>query len=214
MNLNLAPVVDLDANPANPVIGAFGRSFSADPDAVTRHARAFIQAHHDRGVLCALKHFPGHGSSSTDSHIGFVDIAGTWSEAELEPCAALIAEGLVDVIMTAHVFNANLDQTHPATLSHPVVTGILREQLGYDGVVMSDVIEMAAISANYGFEASVQLAIEAGVDILLYANELRPDGTSRAGAVADLIEALVVRAHRRVLRPYSAPKGTARRASG
>ena len=83
VNLNLAPVVDMNVNPANPVIGALGRSFSADPDVVTRQAMGFIDAHHERGVLCTLKHFPGHGSSTADSHLGFVDVTGT-----LEPRGA------------------------------------------------------------------------------------------------------------------------------
>ncbi len=191
VNLNLAPVVDLNVNRGNPVIGAFGRSFSADPHVVIRHARAFIQAHHDHGILCTLKHFPGHGSSTKDSHAGFVDITDTWAEAELEPYAALIAEDLVDVVMTAHVFAANLDATYPATLSRAIVSGLLRDQLGYDGVVMSDAMEMAAISQNYGFEAAVELAIEAGVDILLFTSEVRPDGTNLAGAVVDLVEGRV-----------------------
>ncbi|MEZ4582792.1 MAG: glycoside hydrolase family 3 N-terminal domain-containing protein [Caldilineaceae bacterium] len=85
VNLNLAPVVDVNVNPRNPVIGAYERSFSADPETVTTQATAFVRAHHDHGVLCTLKHFPGHGSSTGDTHLGFVDVTDRWSEAELTP---------------------------------------------------------------------------------------------------------------------------------
>ena len=191
INLNLAPVVDLNINPNNPIIGSLGRSFSVDPQVVIRNARAFIEAHHDRGVLCTLKHFPGHGSSEGDSHLGFVDITHTWSDVELEPFAVLIAEGLADVVMTGHVFNSDLDPTYPATLSYEIVTGLLRDRLGYKGVVISDAMEMAAVSENYGFDTMVQLAIEAGVDILLFTNNVREDGQDVVTAVVDLVEGLI-----------------------
>jgi len=190
INLNFAPVVDLNRNPANPVIGALGRSFSADPDVVTRHARAFIEAHRARGVLTTLKHFPGHGSSRGDSHLGFVDVTDTWSEVELEPHRRLAADGLADLVMTAHVFNAALDPEYPATLSHATVTGLLRQDLGYDGVVVSDDLQMAAISSEFGFETAVRAAIDAGVDLLLFGNNLVYDEAIPA-RVIDLVESLV-----------------------
>ncbi|HLF70959.1 MAG TPA: beta-N-acetylhexosaminidase [Dehalococcoidia bacterium] len=191
VNLNLAPVVDLDVNPNNPAIGAFGRSFSADPAVVVRQAGAFIDAHHEAGLLTTLKHFPGHGSSTADSHKGFVDVTNTWSEVELEPFRQLIAAGKADAVMTAHIFNARLDPEHPATLSQKTITGVLRQQLGYDGVVITDDLQMAAIREYYGFEASVELAVQAGADIIAIANSLiyEPYGHTRAfdtiyGAVA------------------------------
>ena len=192
INLNLAPVVDLNVNPANPIIGALDRSFSADPAVVTQQALEFIRAHHERGVLCTLKHFPGHGSSTQDSHLGFVDVTNTWSERELEPFANIIQAGEADVIMTAHVFNANLDPDYPATLSKPVVTGILRERLGYDGVVITDDMQMRAISDRYGFEAALQLAVEAGADIIAIANNtVFEEGIAAraAGVLIDLVHA-------------------------
>jgi beta-N-acetylhexosaminidase len=170
VNLNLAPVVDLCANPDNPIIARYERCFSADPQIVGDHALQFIRAHHEQGVLCTLKHFPGHGSSTEDSHRGLVDITATWSRSELEPYARIIEAGLADAIMTAHVFNADLDEQYPATLSQVTVTGILRETLGYDGVVISDDMQMGAIANRYGFETAIQRAIEAGVDILLFGN--------------------------------------------
>ncbi|MBU1186385.1 MAG: glycoside hydrolase family 3 protein [Acidobacteria bacterium] len=169
-NLNLAPVVDVNINPDNPVIGGLGRSFSADPAAVTRHAAAFIKGHREFGVLCALKHFPGHGSSKGDSHLGLTDVTATWRETELMPYRDLIREGLTDAVMTAHVFNARLDPDYPATLSRAVITGILREKLGFGGVVISDDMQMGAIVEKYGFEEAVERAVYAGVDILTFAN--------------------------------------------
>jgi beta-N-acetylhexosaminidase len=171
INLNLAPVVDLDINPDNPIIGALDRSFGADPDLVTSQARAFIRGHRQIGVLTTLKHFPGHGSSTTDSHLGVVDVTDTWSPLELEPYRRLIPAGLADSILTAHVFNAQLDPVNPATLSSATIDGLLRGELGYQGVVMSDDMQMGAIRKAYGYEDAVRLALLAGVDILTIANQ-------------------------------------------
>lgn len=185
INLNLAPVVDLNTNPDNPIIGKYERSFSADPTIVTNHALQVIEAHHKHGVLATLKHFPGHGSSRDDSHLGFVDVTNTWARAELEPYARLIAAGQCDAVMTAHIFNANLDPSLPATLSERIITGLLRDELRFDGVIVSDDMQMKAISDHYGFETAIRLAMEAGVDILAIANNsvFEPDVAARAIAV-------------------------------
>ena len=191
INLNLAPVVDVNANPSNPVIGRYERSFSQDPETVARHAAEFIRAHHAQGVLCTLKHFPGHGSSSGDTHYGFVDVTGTWSDAELTPYQELIHAGLADAIMTAHIFNAKLDDALPATLSHPIITGVLRQQLGYGGVIVSDDMQMSAISKYYDFETAVQAAVIAGVDVIAIANNLTYTGDAAArahGAIRRLVD--------------------------
>jgi beta-N-acetylhexosaminidase len=169
-DLNFAPVVDLDVNPANPVIGGLERSFSADPDVVTRHAAEIVKAHRECGVLTCLKHFPGHGSSRADSHLGFTDVSETWSRTEIEPYARLLAAGLCDSVMTAHIFNSALDPDLPATLSEKVIKGLLREGLAYNGPVISDDMQMKAISANYGFEDAIWKALGAGIDILVFAN--------------------------------------------
>ncbi len=169
-NLDFAPVVDLNVNPDNPVIGAIGRSYSEYPATVAAQAAAFIQAHKRAGIGCCLKHFPGHGSSMGDSHKGFVDITATWSEKELEPYKILIPQGNIDAIMTAHVFNKNLDPQYPATMSKAVITGLLREQLGFEGIIFSDDMQMGAIADNYGFDTAIIQAINAGVDILILSN--------------------------------------------
>jgi len=165
-----APVADVNVNPDNPIIGRYERSFSADPDIVTAHSLEVIEAHHEMGVLTTLKHFPGHGSSTGDSHLGFVDVTDTWAPVELEPFGNIIAAGQADVVMTAHIYNANLDPNYPATLSHSTITGLLREQLGWDGVVVTDDMGMGSITQYYGFDLAIALAIGAGADILAYAN--------------------------------------------
>jgi beta-N-acetylhexosaminidase len=168
INWNLAPVVDVAVNASNPAVVALGRTFSADPQQVVAHARAFVNGMHEAGVLTALKHFPGHGSSLRDSHAGFTDVSDTADlDVELAPYRALIAGGLADSIMTAHVFNRALDPKDPATLSRATVDGLLRGQLHYEGVVVSDDLVMGAIVQNYGLAEAAVKALDAGVDILL-----------------------------------------------
>jgi beta-N-acetylhexosaminidase len=190
INVNLAPDVDLCSNPDNPVIAKLERCFSADPRIVTEHAAAYVKAHRQRGILTALKHFPGHGSSRADSHLGFVDVTETWDKAELEPYAELIKQGLADMVMTAHVFNAKLDPENPATLSPGILDGKLRRGLGFEGVLVSDDMQMGAIVSKYGFETAVRKALEAGTDILIFGNNLGYDEriTSR---VVELVKKLV-----------------------
>jgi beta-N-acetylhexosaminidase len=170
INFNLAPVVDLAVNPDNPIIAGLERSFGTDPETVAHHAGQFIKAHREMGIFCSLKHFPGHGSSKADSHLGVADVTATWSPVELEPFAHLIRRGKADAIMTAHVFHIGLDSHYPATLSHDIITGMLRQQLGFNGLVVSDDMQMKAIAGHFGWETAVLKAILAGVDILVFAN--------------------------------------------
>lgn len=195
INLNFAPVVDVDLNPENPIIGQHGRSFSDNPQKVAEHAMAFIRGHHQYGVLCNLKHFPGHGSSDRDSHLGFTDVSDSWSEVELLPYQMIINADLADSIMTAHVFNAHWDRNYPATLSHSVITGILRERLNYDGVVFSDDIEMKAIADDYGLETAVIKAINAGVDMIILGNNMGSFSEKLAQQVFEIIKKAVANGH-------------------
>jgi beta-N-acetylhexosaminidase len=190
INWNLAPVVDLDAHPDNPIIKGKRRSFSADPEAVARHAGEFVRAHRAQGVLTCLKHFPGHGSATGDTHLGLVDVTATWQERELMPFRRLIDADLCDAVMTAHVFNRRLDPDHPATLSPAVVTGLLRGQLGFQGVIMSDDMEMKAIAHHYGIEQSVPAAIAAGIDVLCFGNNLNYDPDIAGKAAGILVRAV------------------------
>jgi len=173
INMNLAPVVDLDLNTENPIIGRYERSFGKVTGQVVSQATAFIQAHHERGIACCLKHFPGHGSAAADSHLGFVDVTEQWQEIELEPYVELFGAGFADSVMTAHVVNRRLDSRGlPATLSEPVISGLLRRRLGFNGVIISDDLQMKAISDRWGFEEAVQKAVLAGVDLLIVGNNL------------------------------------------
>jgi beta-N-acetylhexosaminidase len=170
ITLNFAPVVDVNTNPSNPIIGSLGRSFSSDPQVVARHAAAWVRGHRRFGVLTALKHFPGHGSSAADSHKGFVDVTASWSEHELLPYTFLIGEGLADAVMTAHIVNHKLDTERPATLSPRTLQEILRCRLGFKGLIVSDDLQMGAIRDHYGFEESIAMALEAGIDLLVFGN--------------------------------------------
>ena len=169
INLNFAPCVDVNVNPACPVIGKMERSFSENPGRVSQCARIWIEEQHKEGVISCLKHFPGHGSAKGDTHAGLVDVTGTWIPAELEPYRTLIAEGGVDMVMVAHVINRNLD-TLPASLSPKVIRGLLRDSLGFQGVVITDDLAMGAIAKQYGLEETLRLAILAGSDLLCLSN--------------------------------------------
>lgn len=170
-NLNLAPVVDLNRNPQNPVISLKERSFSGDPAAVSAHAAVFVESHRSRGIATCLKHFPGHGSSREDSHLGLVDVTRYWTGDELIPYRSLIGQGLCDMVMTAHTFNSRLDPLYPATMSKSTIDGILRRELGFDGVVVSDDLAMGAIAQNFSYETAMEKAVNAGVDMLVVAND-------------------------------------------
>jgi len=169
-NMNFAPVVDVDINPKNPIIGALGRSFSSDYQQVILHAQAFIEAHHQNDIIIVAKHFPGHGSSKKDSHLEITDVTDTYQKEELIPYKSLQEKGLLDAVMTAHIVNRKIDKDCPATLSSNFLQGILRDQIGFQGVIISDDIEMGAISKYYSFEDALIRAINAGCDIILISN--------------------------------------------
>jgi beta-N-acetylhexosaminidase len=169
--VNFGPVVDLAVNPRNQVIARFGRAFGTTADQVVPYAEAFVKAHHEAGLLTALKHFPGHGSSTADSHEGFVDITDTWSESELEPYRRMIGDGLADFVMVGHLIDTDVDAGGlPSSLSPEWIDGVLRTELGYDGVVISDDLEMGAIRDHFELAEAVVMAVEAGMDVLLFSN--------------------------------------------
>jgi beta-N-acetylhexosaminidase len=184
VNWNLAPVADVNV-PANPVIGV--RSFGDDAQRVARHVHAFVTGLQRTGVAACAKHFPGHGATEQDSHLELPTVIGD-VEAGLEPFRAAIRAG-VRSIMTAHVRVPALDDA-PATLSRAAVQGLLREQLGFDGVVVADALEMKAVSATVGVEEGAVRALAAGVDALCIGHDLGEDTVDAivaavAGAVRD-----------------------------
>ncbi len=186
-NIDLAPVADVNVNPASPAIGKLERSFSKNPDSVYYHTKWFIDEFNKLKILTNLKHFPGHGSALSDSHNGFTDITYTWSNSELIPYKSLIADNYDGLVMLGHLFNKNLDPVYPASLSKSVVTNLLRDQLGFKSVTITDGMSMQAITLNYGFEESIELAINAGIDILLYEYNLK-NNTSVVKQIVDIIE--------------------------
>ncbi|MFE9673469.1 glycoside hydrolase family 3 protein [Streptomyces sp. NPDC006259] len=198
-----SPVADVNVNPANPVIGV--RSFGADPKAVAELAAAEIRGYRAAGVTATAKHFPGHGDTAVDSHYGFPVITHTrevWEELDAVPFRAAIAAG-VDSIMTAHILVPALDASgDPATLSRPVVTGLLREHLGYDGVVVTDALDMAGVRTKYGDDRVPVLALKAGVDQLLNPPKLDVAWNAVLRAVRDgeLTEARLEESVLRILR--------------
>jgi beta-N-acetylhexosaminidase len=173
VNWNLAPVADVNV-PANPVIGP--RSFGTDPKLVARHVAAYVRGTQSRHVAACAKHFPGHGATTQDSHLELPTVTGDVEEG-LEPFCAAIAAG-VQSIMTAHVRVPALDDA-PATLSPVVIGELLRRDLGYDGLVLADALEMKAVSATVGVEESAVRALEAGVDALILGHDLGAEHLER-----------------------------------
>jgi beta-N-acetylhexosaminidase len=171
VNLNFAPVCDLDINPSNPAIGALGRSFSANPNVVAAYAAIEIQQHRAAGVKTSIKHFPGFGSATGNTDFGIVDVSRTWRRIEIVPFQQLIATHTADSVLVAHLLNRQLDPSRPASLSHAVVTGLLRGQLKWNGPVVSDDMQAVAITSKYGAAEAATMALTAGVDLLVYANQ-------------------------------------------
>jgi len=189
INYDLAPVVDLDINPKNHVIHELGRSFGVDPKKVAKMSELFMNGMHDQGVLTSLKHFPGHGSSVGDTHKGFVDVTTLWNKVELEPYKLL--KDKADTVMVAHVFNKKLDYKYPATLSEKTVNGLLRRKIGFDGVVITDDLQMGAISRKYTLRETLRLAVNAGNDIVLFGNQLDPRKKVSTQKLVETVSSLV-----------------------
>lgn len=193
INVNFAPDVDLNLNTENPIIGKVGRSYSNDPIIVAKHSSIVVEEHRKLGILTSLKHFPGHGSSESDTHLDMVDVSRTWQSEEILPYQIMIDSGKVDGIMTAHIINENLDSLKlPGTLSKQIITGLLRDSLNYNGIIFSDDMHMRAISNHFGFETAIELSLKAGLDVLLFSNNIAATNET-AGAVAhSIIKNLVI----------------------
>jgi beta-N-acetylhexosaminidase len=189
--VNFGPVADLNVNPNNQIIAKYGRAFGKSAATVAAYDEAFIEAHHDAGLLTALKHFPGHGSSTADSHAGFVDITKTWSPTELGPYKTLIADGMADFIMVGHLYHKDYSgdgsEQLPASLSKDWIDGVLRGQLGFTGVTISDDLEMGAIRKQFDLHDTVVRAVMAGVDVLLFSNT-----AAYSPGLADKVRGIIV----------------------
>jgi beta-N-acetylhexosaminidase len=178
ISMDFAPVMDVDSNPANPVIG--DRSFGGDPAVVAKMGTALIGGLQAGGVAACAKHFPGHGDTSKDSHFDLPSLAHPVSrleKIEMPPFAAAIAAG-VSAIMTAHVIFESLDSKNPATLSNAVLTNLLRRKMKFQGVIFSDALEMKAIAENFSIEETVVKGATSGLDLLAICED--PDLQNRA----------------------------------
>jgi len=191
-NVNFAPVVDLAINPANTVIVKVERSYSKDPDTVSMYASEVVKQHRNHHVITALKHFPGHGSSLADTHFGVADVTNTWQNEELMPYKTMLMADNVDAIMTSHIVNKNLDPSGlPGTLSKRIIDSLLRKTLGFNGVVFSDDMQMKAIADNFSLEETIRLAINAGVDIMCFSNNIPGSAERTVDRVHQIIKKMV-----------------------
>ena len=188
VNLNFAPSLDVDANPASPAIGALGRSFSALPGSVAAHGAAFAQGLFSAGIIPCYKHFPGHGSATADTHLGLADVTATWSEAELAPYRDILPETVPAMVMPGHIVHREKSGNLPASLSYEVISGILRGELGWRGVVITDDLQMRAVEGRFSTKEAIRLAVLAGGDVLLFGNNLRHDPEEGRKAHALLLE--------------------------
>jgi len=172
LNLNFAPVLDVQSNPSSPIIG--DRAFAGDPKLVIAIAAAWTRGLRDGGIIPCGKHFPGHGGADQDSHFELPIVRQSIDELQMTelPPFADGCRNRIEALMTAHVVYPALDPNLPATLSEAIVTGLLRHQLGYDGVIFSDDLAMRAISDRYSIEEATALAVRAGVDVLLICHEI------------------------------------------
>lgn len=171
INLNLAPVVDLAIN-KDSIIVKKERSFGNDYREVAKYAKLLIDEHAKYGIATSLKHFPGHGSVKGDTHLGFVDNTNVFEMNELMPYYLLKDNDKTTMVMVSHIFNGNIDKKYPASLSDKTINDLLKGYIGFKGVVISDDYDMGAIRNNYKLNEIVTLAINSGVDILLFSNNL------------------------------------------
>ncbi len=193
INLNFAPCVDVNVNPACPVIGKLERSFSKDSRRVAECAAIWVDEQQRAGVTACLKHFPGHGSSKADTHLGLADVSDTWLPAELDPYRTLIADGGIRMVMTTHVFNAQIDSLLPATLSYATLTALLRDSLRFDGVIITDDLAMGAMTQQYEYADILRLTILAGADLLCLSNNGSEYNADIVPTTVDLIYDMVQR---------------------
>ncbi len=174
INLNFAPCVDLAVNKES-IIEQKERSYSNDPKVVVKYAKQFIKAHEKNSIITSIKHFPGHGSPTGDTHLGFVDATKTYSDNELYPYLYLADVSPLQTVMISHLYNKNIDKKYPASLSYQTIEKFLRVQTNFDGVIITDDLDMGAIRKNYDLYEIVSLSINAGENILLFSNRFEHD---------------------------------------
>jgi len=190
INMNLAPVMDVNSNPANPIIGI--RSFGSSPQLVSRLGTAMIETYQAQGIIATAKHFPGHGDTNLDSHLSLPTITHDWARleaVELAPFGAAISAS-VDCIMTAHISLPAVDPPphRPATLSPPILQGLLREQMGFEGLIATDSLGMSALTDDYDVPTAAALAFQAGADLLMFGDDPGHDPSEQRPAYERVLE--------------------------
>jgi beta-N-acetylhexosaminidase len=191
INMDYAPVLDVHTNPDNPIIG--DRAIASDPETVSRLANSFIKGFRDKGMIPVGKHFPGHGDTHLDSHLDLPTVkrdAATLEAVELVPFRDTIAQGL-EVIMTAHVIYTAWDAKNPATFSKTILQNILRKQLGFQGVIMSDDLEMKAVENYFPIEEFPRMGIESGLDMFMICNNVEKMRTLHKQLIHDVDSGII-----------------------
>ncbi len=186
-NLNFAPCVDLEIN-KNSIISKKQRSYSDNSDVVSKYAEIFIQEHNKLNIINSIKHFPGHGSISGDSHLGFVDSTKTYQDNELLPYINLLNYDDKNMVMASHVYNKNFDEKYPASLSKATLKGFLRGKIGFDGIIVSDDFDMRAIKSNYSLEETVEKSIDAGVNLLIFSGNISKNDKNEVKKIKKIIK--------------------------
>ena len=171
INLNFAPCVDLEIN-KNSIISTKKRSYGDKPEIVTKYSKIFIQEHNKKNIATSIKHFPGHGSVEGDTHLGFVDATKTFKSQELKPYFDLRMLDKLNMVMVSHIFNSNLDKKYPASLSEKTIKDFLIDEIGFNGVIISDDYDMGAIRKNYSLREIVVNSINSGINILMFSNNI------------------------------------------
>ena len=172
INFNFAPCVDLAINKES-IINKKERSFSDDPKIVSKYAKIFVEEHNKQNIITSIKHFPGHGSVVGDTHKGFVDATETFRKDEIKPYKNLKNYSKLNTVMVSHIYNKNFDEKYPASLSENTIKNLLKKEIGFKGVIVSDDYDMGAIIDNYTLRENVVLAVNAGVDIMIFSNNLK-----------------------------------------
>ncbi len=187
INLNFAPCVDLEIN-KNSIISTRKRSYSENPDIITKYSKIFIEEHNKKGIITSIKHFPGHGSVEGDTHLGFVDATRTFKGQELKPYFNLKNYDKLNMVMVSHIFNANIDKKYPASLSKKTIKEFLIDEIGFDGVIISDDYDMGAIRKNYSLREIVVNSINAGVNVLMFSNNIEIDDDDISTKIKKIIK--------------------------
>lgn len=187
INLNFAPCVDLAIN-QNSIIKTKERSYGINPNIVTNYSKIFIEEHNNQGIATSIKHFPGHGSVEGDTHKGFVDATKTFKNEELKPYYDLKEYDKLNMVMVSHIFNSNFDKKYPASLSKKTIKGLLEDEIGFKGVIISDDYDMGAIRKNYSLRDIIVNSINAGVNILLFSNNIDKNDENLALKIQKIIK--------------------------